>query len=598
MNDIPKEPNRTKSIQTQGKLSINRAILLNFLPIFVSVGILICVMVSNITTINKTKDEVSKYNTEVDILYTASMEHYNMAMDLMRHINDGDPFTQTTNPKNCVFGTFLYGDTSEYSTIMNNFLSKVESYHSLIHTQITDIVNLDFRNTLSPEQLEAFNELSASGGFDQSMNYDMKIYESSLKLELYHNTVESNFNNFITYIYEAIDSVDKAIRQAESDLDYVIIQAYVICGIASVIVILAILNTLAYIRKQIVAPITFLREGSRALAEGDLSANFMYDSKTEELSMLSVELQDSVGNLQNIVLDIEKNVASLSQKDFSIQPNMEYIGDFKTIEKSINTLIDVIRNTMSEISSASGQVHIGANQVSSSAQALAHGTMQQTTSVGALCSVVEDVTEKVMQTASNATEADKLGKVAVKVVSQSTIEMQHLMEAMKEIQESSAHIEKIIQTIDDIAFQTNILALNAAVEAARAGQAGRGFAVVADEVRNLAQKSAEAAKNTTDLINTSLQAIEKGTVLAHSTNGTFEEVARNTKQVLEFVAEIAQDTQTQLESIDTISTSVGEISAVVQTNSATSEESAASSEELSSQSAMMNHLISQFKLQK
>ncbi|MFI3175472.1 MAG: methyl-accepting chemotaxis protein [Bacillota bacterium] len=591
-----KQSKKSSSSGMRGKLSINKAILLQFAPVFFSVFALIVVLVANITSINVTKDDVSRYNTEIDTVYAAGMAHYNWTIQLLEHINNGSEFNGTLDYTACDFGKLILSDPSGKSDTLINFSSTANTYHQALHMAGSEITSFDFTSTMSADDIAAMANLNSTGELTDEMVTDIATYERSLKTAIYNEKAAPNLAQLATLIYTAIDNIEVSITDAESDLEGVILRAYLMCGIVSIFVIITILKTLNYIRKQIVAPITFLREGSLALSEGDLSASFYYDSKTEELSLLSIEIQNSVDNIKDIILDIEDCVGSLSNKDFSIYPQMKYIGDFKAIEQSIGELIVAIRDTMSEMSSASSQVNIGADHMSSAAQALARGTIEQTSSVDILYDIVKDVTEKVKETADNANEADSLGQVAVQVVEKSTYEMEQLMTAIGEIQESSAHIEKIIKTIDDIAFQTNILALNAAVEAARAGQAGRGFAVVADEVRNLAQKSAEAAQSTTALIGTSLQAVERGTTLANSTNETFEEVAKNTEQVLSFVGEIARATREQLTSIDEISNSVGEISAVVQTNSATSEESAAASEELSSQSATMNSLISEFKL--
>ncbi len=595
MNAVAKKV-RTVDTISKGKLSINKAILVQFAPVFVSVFALIIVLVANITSINLTKDEVAKYNTEVDMVYTAGLAHYSWTISLLEHINNGSEFTGTLDYTACTLGQLIVGDQTGHSDILKNFLSLANPYHQALHIAGGEIKSFDFSSTMSDDDVAAMSDLYASGELTDEMVSEITVYERALKTTIYNEKAAPNLEQLATLIYEAIDQIDDAIAAAEADLTDVIFRAYLMCGVVSVFVILAIMRTLSYIRKQIVAPIMFLREGSKALSQGDLSANFLYDSKTEELSLLSAEFHDSVTNIKDIIYDIEETVGSLSNKDFSIYPEMEYIGDFKAIEHSIAKLISAINDTMSEMSSASSQVNIGAEHMSSAAQALARGTIEQTSSVDSLFNTVKDVTEKVKETAGNANEADALGQVAVEVVAKSTKEMEQLMKAIVEIQESSSHIEKIIKTIDDIAFQTNILALNAAVEAARAGQAGRGFAVVADEVRNLAQKSAEAAQSTTALIGTSLEAVERGTKLANSTNETFIDVADNTKQILTFVGQIAQATREQLTSIAEISNNVEDISSVVQTNSATSEESAAASEELSSQSSTMNALIAQFKL--
>ncbi len=202
---------------------------------------------------------------------------------------------------------------------------------------------------------------------------------------------------------------------------------------------------------------------------------------------------------------------------------------------------------------------------------MAQGATEQASSVQELSATIADISEHISNTADFSKQANELGVQAGSVVERSKEEMSHLIDAIRDIATASEHIQKIIKAIDDIAFQTNILALNAAVEAARAGNAGKGFAVVADEVRNLAQKSAEAAKNTTELIENSLEHVAKGEQLAESTGEAFTEVAKYSDDILAMVAKIADASQEQALSISQISQGVDQISSVVQMNSATSE---------------------------
>lgn len=234
--------------------------------------------------------------------------------------------------------------------------------------------------------------------------------------------------------------------------------------------------------------------------------------------------------------------------------------------------------------------------MSDSAQTLSQGAAEQASSVEELTSTITEISERIKNNADNAQQASRLSEESGEEVGESNQQMQLLMKAMEEITDTSQEIGKIIRSIDDIAFQTNILALNAAVEAARAGEAGKGFSVVADEVRNLAGKSAEAAKNTTALIESTVDAIEKGRLLADKAAGSLLTVVETSRSVDERIRQIAKASDEESYAVTQIAAGLEQISSVVQTNSATSEESAAASEELSGQAQMLKSLVNRFKL--
>ena len=248
------------------------------------------------------------------------------------------------------------------------------------------------------------------------------------------------------------------------------------------------------------------------------------------------------------------------------------------------------------MNASSQEVMIGSSQMANGSQVLADGTTKQANAIEELTATITDISKHVQLNAENAAKAEKLSSdVQNKVIFQNE-EMTNMLNAMADIEDKSNEIGKIIKTIDDIAFQTNILALNAAVEAARAGAAGKGFAVVADEVRNLASKSAEAAKNTTNLISASIDAVNNGAAIANSTAESMKEVMEISKETNSLIINIATATNEQADAISQVTIGLDQISQVVQQNSATAEETAASCEELSGQSRLLKEQVARFKI--
>ncbi len=349
--------------------------------------------------------------------------------------------------------------------------------------------------------------------------------------------------------------------------------------------------------KVILKPIRIMVKAVDEIYEGKLDVNIDYDGK-DEIGQLASKLQVSLQRIKGYVDDISRATSEMAQGNFDLGPTDKFVGDFEIIETSITNMIMKISGTLGQISLASDQVALGSQQVSSGAQALAQGSTEQASSVMSLSDTVSGITDQMQENARNANEASRLSDEANNAISKSSEKMNSLKDTMSDISNKSTDISKIIKIIDDIAFQTNILALNAAVEAARAGVAGRGFAVVADEVRNLATKSTEAAKDTSLLLEDSINAINKGAVLTAETDEELSKAVTSVLSTMEYISNIAAASEAQALAATGVVASVEQISAVVQSNSATSEESAAASEELSGQASLLKELAGNFTLKK
>ncbi|MEF9852821.1 MAG: methyl-accepting chemotaxis protein [Hydrogenoanaerobacterium sp.] len=365
--------------------------------------------------------------------------------------------------------------------------------------------------------------------------------------------------------------------------------------VASLITAAFIASSLA---NKIGKPMSACTKRLELLATGDLKTPVPDIRTKDETGKLANSTKTIVDALSMVIDDTDYLLDEMASGNFNVRSKMPeiYAKDFAPMLSSMRKINNELSGALSQINLASNQVSNGSDQVSSGSQALSQGATEQASSVEELAATINEISQQIKNNADNALVASQKSGAAGAEVSESNRKMQELVSAMSEISKSSQEIGKVIKTIEDIAFQTNILALNAAVEAARAGAAGKGFAVVADEVRNLASKSAEAAKGTTALIEGSVKAVQNGTRLVDDTAKSLASVMSGTQEVSELVDKISTASNEQANSVAQVTQGIDQISAVVQTNSATAEESAAASEELSGQAAMLKQLVSKFRL--
>ncbi|MEG2305087.1 MAG: methyl-accepting chemotaxis protein [Lachnospiraceae bacterium] len=396
------------------------------------------------------------------------------------------------------------------------------------------------------------------------------------------------------------------------DTDWVVVgyvpKAEVMVGLVSltrtlvVIAIVAILTLIILItlllRRLIIKPIHEIGGVARRIAKGELNEEITYRSN-DELGQLAIDFNKTVVRLREYVKYINEVSSVLGdiaegRLDFTLAH--EYEGEFAKVKTAMEHISDELNGTMNSIRTASGQVTSGSHQIADGAQSLAQGAVEQSSSTEKLAQTVGEISDHLSVTVSDAQRAKEQSNETEKNIMACNEKMQNMTEAINLISDKSAEIGKIIKTIEDIAFQTNILALNAAVEAARAGAAGKGFAVVADEVRNLASKSAEAAKSTSRLIEDTINAVQNGTLIADDTAKSMMEVVEHAKEITESIDKIAYTISEQGNAVEDVREGVEQVSAVVQLNSATAEESSAASEELSGQAQELLNLVEKFRL--
>jgi len=500
--------------------------------------------------------------------------------------------------KNGVYGSSVNGvavielDGKVLSDIAASVKIGEGGYGFILNHDGLTIGHPDYDKVLSGENI--ISSYTTDGSNESMATTEQKLLNGEIN---FGNYTINNKNNLIAYSSVAgSNNWGFFVSAPESEYLRTTNISIIITLVFSVLSLIAAYFVVKSISNTIANPVIECAERLKMLSEGDLHTEVAATDRNDEVGLLIRSLSTTIKGLNVIINDISFQLGAISEGDFSHNIDKEYNGDFNSIILSMKKINSFLNAIVGQVNESAEQVASGADQVAGGAQALSQGATEQASSVEELSATLSEISDQINNNASNANKANEASLESSKQVAIGNNYVKEMNEAMLNISVTSKEIAKIIKVIDDIAFQTNILALNAAVEAARAGSAGKGFAVVADEVRNLASKSAEAAKTTTALIENSMKAVDKGTIISKQTEDVLDAAVSKSEIAAEMIEEISKASLNQAESVSQVLAGIEQISAIVQTNSATAEESAAASEELSGQAQVLKELIEEIKL--
>ena len=414
--------------------------------------------------------------------------------------------------------------------------------------------------------------------------------------QVFGTAYEDGVSQISTLTDQVIEEI-QARKESQCSILEVLQYACIIFFIVSVVAVLFMfVKVIKFAGNELLVPVKKVAEQMDYLAQGDFSREFDLKQDDTEMGSMAKSIAFMKSNMQSIIGEISSVLDQMGGGNYRVDLQQNYVGEFTQIKESLLVIIESMKETLNTLRVASEEINLGSEQLASAAQDLAEGSSDQAMQVAGLVEAMKTMAGSMEQNATDAAASVELATRAGQTLQQGNTKMEELKEAISEIAKCSEQIHTIINTIEDIAEQTNLLSLNAAIEAARAGEAGRGFAVVAEQVKNLAEESARASGRTTQLIETTIEAVDKGISIADETVANMIEVMQGAMEATQRMGQIADVLNNEVTNIHNINDTLSKVSEVVDSNSATSQETAAVSEEQKAQVETMAQLVDYFKI--
>lgn len=518
----------------------------------------------NIIRIDRTQTKNTKTNSLLARARTAETAHYKWSANLSSALYAGTEFTGSMDPTTCVLGQWLYGEADTDDAEILKLRVDLEALHKELHGSASQVLD-QYKSSPSDAQ------------------------------EYYQTTIQGNLTTLVGMLDQVIERGEVLRTDSQEATNKTINIMHVTTLVCLALALVCLISLILYVMRRVIKPIIKITDSSRVLQNGNLALNINYSSE-DEVGELVNTLKSSMERIGGYVSDINVIMSELSGGNFDVRTSADYVGDFASIQTSIDNFTNIMSGTLERIAGAERRISENAEQLSNSSQSLAQGATEQASATEELYASLDELYKSALENVKKATDAQEHARLTGVQVTESSEQMKQMMDAMSDVSSSSQQIGQIIATIENIAFQTNILALNAAIEAARAGEAGKGFAVVADEVRSLAVQSDQASKATKDLIENCVDATDRGIKIVGGVSETLQKTMELVARSNSDIGVIADAVRDEAEAITQINQGIGQIATVTQTNSASSEEAAAVSAELFSQARLLQEQTSGFRL--